>query len=310
MAISRFQSPDFSLRQLQYAVAVAETGGFGSAAERCGVSQPSLSAQVAKLEDVLGVRLFERDARGVELTEAGRRLLVTLRSALAAASEVEIAAATLRDPYAIPLRVAVIPTVAPYLLPAVVDVLREQPGPRVHWLELQTAVAEDAVLQRSADAMIIADPPTASGLIEHELGWEPFFAAVPAGSDTPDEVDLDWLGSREVLLLEDGHCLRDHIVSLCRLQSAQESPFRATSLPTLVQMVSAGMGVSVLPAMAVRVECSRARVDPRPISEGTVGRNLRLVWRAGHPMHALLDELAERVAVGLQRVIACDRALG
>ncbi len=294
MAIDRFQCPDFTLRQLQYAIAIADTGGFGSAAEACGVSQPSLSAQVAKLEDTLGVRLFDRATRQVRVTPAGERLLVVLRAALSAGMLVDVAAATLRDPYAIPVRVAVIPTIAPYLLPRAVEELGARPGPRVHWLELQTSVAEEAVAQGTADAMVIADPPRDPALTVRTLGWEPLLAAIPPDVDAPDPLPVAWLRTRELLLLDDGHCLRDHVLSLCRLPAARQSPYRATSLATLVQMVSAGLGVTVLPAMAVAVECARSRVVARPFVEGDIGRTLHMAWRADHPLAAVMDEVADR----------------
>jgi len=271
MAIDHFQSPAFSLRQLQYAVAVAETGGFGAAATLCGVSQPSLSAQVAKLESVLETQLFVRGGKGVRLSPAGERLIPTFREALAASAAVEIAVASLRDPYAIPIRIAVIPTVAPYLLPAVTRSLAEGVGPQVHWLELQTHEAEAALAKGRADAILIADPPQEAGLDDHVLGWEPF------------------------VLLEQGHCLRDQTLSLCALPRGQHSPFRATSLGTMVQMVAAGFGVSVLPSMAVGVEATRADMTVRPFAEDGIGRTLRLVAPRGHPRAALLDDLVVKL---------------
>lgn len=304
MSINRYQSPDFSLRQLQYAVAVADTGGFGTGAEVCGVSQPSLSAQVAKLESALGVQLFERGSRSVVLTVAGERLMRVFRDALTAGAAVEVAAATLRDPYAIPVRVAVIPTIAPYLLPSVVDALTPDRGPRVHWLELQTQRAEEALSNGSVDALIIADPPVDPSLVVHKLGWEPFVTAVSRGVEGPSPVTMEWLHSRDVLLLDDGHCLREHAVSLCMLPSARESPYRATSLPTLVQMVSAGMGVSVLPAMAVENECSRSRIEVRRFAGATVGRTLRMAWRAHHPLGEILAELAGVIETSFAEVVA------
>lgn len=304
MAIDRFQCPDFTLRQLQYAIAIADTGGFGSAAEACGVSQPSLSAQVAKLEDTLGVRLFDRDTRVIRVTPAGERLLPVLRASLSAAMVVEVAAATLRDPYAIPVRVAVIPTIAPYLLPRAVEELAARPGPQVHWLELRTSAAEEAVAQGTADAMVIADPPRDSTLVVRTLGWEPLLAAVPPDADAPDPLPVAWLRARELLLLDDGHCLRDQVLSLCRLPAARQSPYRATSLPTLVQMVSAGLGVTVLPAMAVAVECARSRVVPLRFVEGDIGRTLHMAWRSDHPLAAVMGEVADRFECAIASLLA------
>lgn len=293
MAIDKFARLDFSLRQLQYAVAVAESGGFGTAAVLCGVSQPSLSAQVAKLEAALGVQLFERASRGVTLTGAGERMLPALGQVLAAAEQVRVSSIALRNPYAIPIRIAIIPTIAPYLLPSVVERLARTPGPTVHWLELQTHVAEEAVATGHADAMVIADPPRDSGLTAQVVGWEPFVAVVPQGLSGPNPVPMTWFQSQDVLLLEDGHCLRKHAMSLCMLRAARESPFCATSLPTLVQMVSSGLGVSVLPAMAVEMEGGRSRVAARPFASAGIGRTLTMAWRANHPVGAVLSELAD-----------------
>ncbi|MFT6146473.1 MAG: LysR family hydrogen peroxide-inducible transcriptional activator [Myxococcota bacterium] len=303
MAIRRFQCPDFSLRQLQYAVAVSESGGFGTAAILCGVSQPSLSAQVAKLESALGARLFERSGRGVTLTGAGERLLPAFREALSSASRVHTVSVALRDPYALPVRIAVIPTIAPYLLPSVVDRIAQHPGPTVHWLELQTHAAEHAVAIGQADAMVIADPPTDSGLAVRTLGWEPFMALVPQGSEGPNPVPMSWLQAQEVLLLEDGHCLREHAVSMCMLQVARESAFRATSLPTLVQMVSAGLGISVLPAMAVEMESARSRVEARAFTSGGIGRTLTMAWRRNHPVESVLEEVADHIERAVQGTV-------
>ena len=302
MAIHQFQSPDFSLRQLQYAVAIAEAGSFGGAATLCGVSQPSLSAQVAKLESVLGARLFQRNARGVRLSPAGERLLPVFRDALNAGAAVEVAAATLQDPYAIPVRIAVIPTVAPYLLPTVTRHLTAHPGPTVHWLELQTATAEEALAAGKVDAILIADPPTAPGLHVEDIGWEPFVVAVPASLPAPAAVPMPWLHSQEVLLLDEGHCLRDQTLSLCMLPETQQSPFRATSLGTLVQMIASGFGSSVLPAMAVEVEKGRADIQIRPFRSPGIGRQLRLISPPGHPMSQALGELADRLRHAMQAV--------
>ncbi|MEM7154664.1 MAG: hydrogen peroxide-inducible genes activator [Myxococcota bacterium] len=291
MAINQFQTPAFSLRQLQYALAVAETGGFGAAAALCGVSQPSLSSQVAKLEAVLGTELFVRTPKGVFLSPAGERQLPAFREALNAAALVEATAATLHDPYAVPVRIAVIPTVAPYLLPALSQAMKAGEGPTVHWLELQTTSAEEALAHGKADAIVIADPPTEPGQRGHELGWEPFVVIAPQEMSLPDEVPVSWLHEQQLLLLAQGHCLRDQTLSLCRFPSTQRSQFRATSLVTMVQMVAAGLGVSVLPAMAVEAERARAPIQVRPFVEDTIGRTLTLVTTEGHPLSGVLEEL-------------------
>lgn len=281
-----------TLRQLQYAVAVMETGGFGRAAQQCSVSQPSLSAQVAKLEEQLGVRLFERHGRGVHLTAMGRALIPQMRSVIVDAHALEAKAAALSDPYAAVLRVGVIPTVAPYLIPGVVDGLRRRGRIRVHWLELQTGVCEGDLANGDIDAMIIADPPTVAGVHHQALGWEPFMVVTPLREPTSGPMTLQRLAELELMLLEDGHCLRDQTMSLCMQPGAAESSYRATSLPTLVQMVASGLGVTVIPAMAVPVEAQRARVRVMPLAQKDVGRTLYLAWRIRSPHLDLLHELA------------------
>lgn len=294
MAINRFHTPDFSLRQLQYAVAIVETGGFGKAAQLCGVSQPSLSAQLAKLEDVLGVALFDREARGASLTAEGEHLLEAMRATLRAAAALETEATCLGDPYALPVTVAVIPTVAPYLLPHVVRRLKEsEPHPLVHWRELQTADAEQALAEGEVDAVVIADPPVDPRMTSVDLGWDSFLAVLPASEEGPAELSVEWLADRDVLLLEDGHCLRDHVITLCRRPGTKESPYRATSLPTLVQMVAAGLGASVLPSVSAAVESRRADIAlyPFPADSG-IGRTLRMAWRPGFHRRVVLDDIA------------------
>ncbi len=312
MAIHQFQTPAFSLRQLQYAVAVAQTGGFGAAAALCGVSQPSLSAQVAKLESALDVTLFLRNQKGVLLSPVGERLLPTFRDALNAGASVEAAAATLRSPYAVPIRIAVIPTVAPYLLPAVTRLVHDSgddsKGPVFHWLELQTSEAEKALAEGRADAILIADPLRESTLHVEELGWEPFFVATHANAPIPEGVPVKWLHDCQLLLLEDGHCLRDQTLSLCKLPNTLRSPVRATSLGTLIQMVAAGLGVSVIPAMAISAEKARTAFQTRPFEDASVGRHLSLVSMADHPLTPVLHEIAGTLRTALDTIAGTSAA--
>lgn len=295
-------NPDFSLRQLQYAVAVHDSGGFGRAAEACGVSQPSLSAQVAKLEDVLGVQLFERAPKGVRTTRAGEALVAHARELLDQAQGLQQLAATLVDPYAMVLRVGVIPTIAPYLLPHVAERLASRsPGPRVHWLELQTDRCEAELLAGELDAIVIADPPSAGTLDDRTLGWEPFYAVVPCDDPAHEALDPRRLGERDLLLLEDGHCLREHALTQC---SAEPAPYRGTSLATVVQMVSAGFGTTVVPQLALQREVQPARVRALPFRGGAVGRTLRLVWRRRTPRGEAIDALGDVLEGALADALA------
>lgn len=303
--MSDYRHPEVSLRQLQYALAVREEGTVGAAARACGVSQPALSAQLAKLEAALGHALFERGARATRVTQAGHRLLQYAERTLTAARELEEAARSLSDPGAIVLRVGLIPTVAPYLLPHLVRRLRT-PGdpPRVHWLELQTEDAEEALSSGGVDAILIADPPLGSRRVDRVLGWEPFVAVTPREEPGDGPLPLADLTSQPLLLLDRGHCLRDQTLTLCGDRTVAVSPYRGTSLATVVQMVAMGLGVSLLPATAAPLEAGRAAVRTRPLRDPDAGRTLRLVWRASSPHGDRLERLAEAAAGALSDALA------
>lgn len=285
---------DFSLRQLQYAVAVADTQGFRTAAERCGVSQPSLSTQIARLEEALGVVLFERHARRTLLTPEGRDLVATMRRVLQASEQVGQLAATMLDPYGVPLRVGVIPTVAPYLLPRVAARDGSDASLKVHWLEMQTRDCNDALASGELDAILIADPPNSDAFEGTCLGWEPFYVVGPTGSLPSGAIPLEQLDATQLMLLDEGHCLREHTLSLCHLSASATSPFRGTSLPTVVQMAAAGLGHTVVPALALPREAPGRDLDVRPFDD-RIGRTVRLVWRSRSPRTDLLRELAENL---------------
>ncbi|HHO49349.1 MAG TPA: LysR family transcriptional regulator [Deltaproteobacteria bacterium] len=298
----------FSLRQLQYAIAVDRHLSFRRAAEVCGVSQPTLSAQLAKLEAHLGVVIFERHTRRVLTTPAGRELLDRIGPLVEGARDLADAGRALSDPDRVTLRIGVMPTLAPYLLPAAHHHLRRDPPlPRIHWLELQTAACEARLSSGELDAMIIADEPSQPSVDHVELGFEPFWAVLPPGSSAGSAIDLPELARWDLLLLDDGHCLRDHAMSFCMLPSVRESPFRATSLPTLVQMVASGYGASVLPALALAHETARAEVVSRPFADPRIGRTLRMGWRARSPHTRQMRRAAGRIRTAIAQAleIAC-----
>ncbi len=244
------------------------------------------------------MQLFERGAKGARATAAGGEVLAQARRVLGEAHDLEILAASLVDPYAAVLRVGVIPTVAPYLLHHVMARLSEQErSPRIHWVELQTADAKAELVDGRLDAALIADRPSAAGLAHEGIGWEPFFAVLPQGP-APAAMDPSRFDDQPVLLLEDGHCLRDHALAQCMTPQATESPYRATSLPTVVQMVASGFGVSVLPASAVEQETRRAKVQAVPFA-GRVGRTLQLLWREQSPRAAVIREVGEALEQAL-----------
>lgn len=280
-------------------VAVADTLGFHRAAARLRVSQPTLSSQVQKLEDVLGVRIFERDKRRVLVTAAGapvvahaRRVLVEVDDLLAAATEV-------KDPFAGTLRVGVIPTVAPYLLPFVTPFLAER------WPRLRLALVEEKTYEVLAglrtgalDAGLLALVDGLDDLERAVVVVDPFVAAVPRTHPLAKKktLVLDDLNDEQVLLLEDGHCLRSQVLTLCQRAGATETDFRATSLATLVQMVSSGAGVTLLPSIAVDVENRRGQLAIRPLAGTGYSRTICLVWRKAAPLAPALREVAKAMA--------------
>jgi LysR family hydrogen peroxide-inducible transcriptional activator len=286
---------DLSIRQLQYVVAVADTLGFHRAAERCAVSQPSLSAQVREVEEVLGVALFERDKRRVLVTPAGEVVVERARRVLLELSDLLAAAARVKDPLAGTVRIGVIPTVAPYLLPDVTLAWgREYPRLSVVWQEAMTAELLRQLRGGELDAALLAVVPGMDGLVVASVGDDPFVLALPhlhplASKKRVAMRDLDGKG---VLLLDDGHCLRAQALALCAKAGARESDLRATSLATLAQMVSAGAGMTLLPTMATAVENRRGQLELRPFEPPVPSRTIALAWRASSPYQQTFEALA------------------
>lgn len=295
-----------TLRQLQYVVAVADSRSFRRAAELCAVSQPSLSAQIAQLEDVIGVRLFERDRRRVLLTAAGEILVAQARRVLAEADEWMDATARLGDPLNGRLRIGVIPTISPYLLPEMAPALRRIfPKLQVAWVEDKTAVLVRDIAAGKLDAAVVALEADL-GDVEHAVvGYDPFILATPrrhplGTASTP--ATLRELDGAEVLLLDDGHCFREQVLALCAHTGGREREFRATSLSTLVQMVAGGAGVTLLPSIAVGTENRRGELEIRRFAAPVPGRTIVLIWRGRSPIAAALKRLAEAMRSSFERI--------
>ncbi|MGH7895036.1 MAG: LysR substrate-binding domain-containing protein [Candidatus Binatia bacterium] len=278
-----------TLRQLQYVAAIADTRSFRRAADLCAVSQPSLSAQVAQLERALGVRLFERTKRRVLPTGAGEELLARARDVLREADDLCEAATRLTDPFAGTLRLGVIPTISPYLLPEIAPVLRSRyPRLRLLWTEDKTALLTGKLHAGDLDAALVA-LESDLGDVEHEIvGRDPFVLATPLGHPlgvkttpaTPRDLD-----GASVLLLDDGHCFREQALAWCTRARAEELDYRATSLATLTQMVAGGAGVTLLPQLSVPTENRRGELRVRPFFAGSApGRTIVLAWRRGTPL--------------------------
>ena len=299
MAISTFAPHPFSLRQLQYAVAVGELLSFRKAAEACHVSQPSLSAQLAQLEEALGVRLFERDRRRVLVTVAGKQVVERARTVLREADDLVAAARRAGDPLAGTLRIGVIPTISPYLLPSATRALRSAyPQLTAVWLEDKTETLVRSLDAGTLDAALLA-LEAEIGDVEHEvLADDPFVLATrpddPLGTKRAPAKAAE-LRDASVLLLDDGHCFRDQALAFCSSARAHELEFRATSLPTLAHMVAAGVGVTVLPQLAVSTEAQRAGLRVRAFATPVPHRTLALVWRKRSPLAPALRKLASTI---------------
>jgi len=286
----------FTLRQLQYVVAVAEELNFRRAAERCHVSQPSLSAQLAQVEELLGVVLFERDRRRVLPTAAGEELVARARVLLRQADDLVLAAQVARNPLEGLLRIGIIPTVAPYLLPQVAPHLRKRfPRLSVAWVEEKTPELNQLLERGDLEAAIVAlESPL--GEVEHAvIGHDPFVLAAPKEhplSRKRAPLQRTELADVEVLVLEDGHCFGAQALAVCAASPAQAHAFRATSLTTLAQMVAGGFGVTLLPELAVEVEAQRADIVIRPLASPVPSRTIALVWRRGSALERALREVA------------------
>ena len=287
-----------NLRDLRYLVALAEQRHFGRAAEACHVSQPTLSTQIKKLEDELGVALVERAPRHVMLTPAGLDIAARARRVLAEVDQMRETARRTADPEAGSIRLGLFPTLGPYLLPHVVPRIRTR-FPRLELLlvEEKTETVLHMLREGKLDAAVLALPLHEDWLETEFLFEEPFLLAVPEGHALANHRDLrlSELGHERLLLLEEGHCLRDQALEVCTLAGAGEKEgFRATSLETLRQMVAAGVGVTLLPMLAVKPPVSASENirllsfrDPPPT------RRLALVWRKSSAMSSFLHKLAE-----------------
>lgn len=295
-------SIQISLKPLAYLVALADTGHFGQAADRCFVSQPTLSAQLKKLEEQLGVMLVDRSGKRARLTPVGKLVAARARRMLWEAEQIEELARSLEDPLSGEIRVGLIPTVAPYLLPHIAPWLKKRfPGLRMVASERQTRPMLAALDDGDLDLGLLALPVPGDGLVRRPLFVEPFVAAVPAdhalaGHETISAEDLK---AYPPMLLEEGHCLRDQALAVCEL-SGSDAPgaqdFRATSLETLSQMVAAGEGLTLLPALATADTRSRTRgVVIRPLAAHGAQRTIAAVWRR----HAAREETLELVAEAL-----------
>jgi LysR family hydrogen peroxide-inducible transcriptional activator len=289
-----------NLRDLKYLVALADLRHFGKAADACFVSQPTLSTQIRKLEEELGVALVERAPRKVMLTAAGQDVVQRARRIVGEVEQMREAARRSMDPESGSLRLGVFPTLAPYLLPHVVPQLRDR-FPQLELLLVEEK--SDVLLQRlregKLDAALLALPLHDDQLHAELLFEEPFVFAAPLQHPLASRtvMSMSELSDETLLLLEDGHCLRDQALDVCRLSGAQErSGFRATSLETLRQMVAAGVGVTLLPALSVHEPIAQSpNIRLIPFRAPAPIRQIALAWRKSSALDGFLRTLADAI---------------
>jgi LysR family transcriptional regulator, hydrogen peroxide-inducible genes activator len=285
-----------TLRQLQFLVALSEAGSFSRAADACFVTQPTLSAAIKELEAILGVTLIERGARGATLTPAGEVAVDRARATLTEAKDLVQATHAAGEPLCGPFRLGVIPTIAPFLLPKLLPRLsKAHTKLQLYLREDLTERLIDGLRSRRLDAALIALPYDAAGIEAINVGSDEFmFAAAPdhalskKAKLTPGD-----LSGEKLLMLEDGHCLRDHALAACSATAAR-SDFSATSLQTLVQMVKSGLGATLLPRLAVEGGVTDGLgLVIKPFTPAMIGREIGIAWRRGSAREAEARLIAE-----------------
>jgi LysR family hydrogen peroxide-inducible transcriptional activator len=289
-----------NIRELDYLIAIDEERHFHRAAERCFVSQPTLSGQLKKLEQELGVLLVERNNRQVSMTEAGRTVVRHARTVLAEVSAIKDAANYFHDPMVGDVRVGIIPTIAPYLLPIIMPQLNKHFAKLKIWLyEYQTHVLLEKLEKAELDFLILALPVENHGFTVLDLFREPFRLAVKNDHNLAKkkQVNLGDLANQELLLLEEGHCLRGHVLDVCLLAGLKEQgQYHATSLETLRHMVGEGVGMTLIPELAVPARITKADEiryiefsDPKP------NRRIGMLYRKNSYREETFDNICELI---------------
>jgi LysR family transcriptional regulator, hydrogen peroxide-inducible genes activator len=296
-----------TLRQLRHLVALADHGHFGRAAAACAVTQSTLSASIKELETVLEAPLVDRTRRQVVLTPLGHQTVERARRILADTEALALAARAVRDPLTGTLRMGVIPTIGPYLLPAVLPGLRRgYRGLQLYLVEDLTPRLVEQLHVGQLDVVLLALPYDCGNVESAALFDDRFLLALPPDHPLAKErrIDPERLRSEEVLLLRDGHCLRDHALSVCNLANRRRTEaFEATSLPTLVQMVDNGLGITVLPELAIDAGLLRGTsLVTRPLASEEPGREIALIWRRGTGRREEFLLLAKELAARAKKI--------
>jgi len=287
-----------TLRQLRYFDALARHGHFGRAADACAISQPALSMQIREMEDALGGALIERSLRQVVLTKFGEELVQRVRDILRSVDELGDFARASRDRLAGRLRIGMIPTIAPYLLPKVIENLaRLHPELDIHVRETLTPKLIKEVAEGRLDTAIVALPVSEPLLTEVALFTENFLLVRPGEDEGTPVPSRETLREMRLLLLEEGHCFRDQALAFCNMQSPPREVLDASSLSTLVQMVGAGIGVTLIPEMAAAVETRSACVSVARFKNPQPSRTIGMVWRKTSPLAGQLQQISEVVCL-------------
>ncbi len=286
-----------NIRDLQYLVAVAELQHYGRAAERCFVSQPTLSTQLKKLENELGVQLFERSNKHVMTTRVGEKVIEQAKQVLDQVQSMHQIAKNSQDPLAGDFRLGVIPTLAPYILPHMLCcVRRELPSLHLHLFEDKTEALLEELREGKLDAVLLALPIAENGLESMHLFNEPLLAALPTTHllGQAASIRLNQLNSEALLLLEKGHCLRDQVLDFCQTAGMRESSgFQATNLETLREMVAVNSGVTLLPALSKFSVQQHPSVTLKPFDEPSPFRQVGMLWRSAGVRELCCKKLGE-----------------
>lgn len=290
-----------NIRAVQYLVTLADVRHFSKAAELCYVSQPTLSTQIRKLEEELDVQLVERSPRQVMLTPVGEEIVERARTILNEVEAMRAIARRSRDPHSGTLRLGIFPTLAPYLLPHVIpDIRQRYPRLSLRLFEEKTEDLLEMLEQGRLDAGLLALPVADERLVTRSLFEEPFVVAMPESHPLArqKEIRLEDLEDVELLLLEDGHCLRDQALEVCHMAGAHEKlDFHATSMETLRQMVAANTGVTLMPTLAVKPPVAPTdNLVTRPFVQPGPRRTIAMVWRKSSALNEFLDEIADLIA--------------
>ena len=288
-----------SLKQLRYFEAVARTRHFGKAAEQCAVTQPALSMQIQELEKTLGVQLLERSRNGIMLTEAGREIAGRANRILADTRDIVDFARRQGGVLSGPLHLGVIPSVAPYVLPALLPLVREKfPDLDLHLRETQTHHLVEELLDGGLDLLLLALPIENSEVETIKLFNDRFLLAMPKSRQVSNRIRAtpELLQQDRLLLLEEGHCLRDQALSYCSLRRVDNiDTFGASNLSTIVQMVAGGLGMTLLPELSIKLECRQGDIRLMRFTDPQPRRVVGLAWRRSSPRKRHFVELGKLI---------------